>query len=644
MLSLFDRKSTSETFSTRTKSEEYLEYVSKISDFESVEMISPSEPVEIVIYIDYPDNIRPEHETTIDYIVKFYERMKKMSISNLSIRLVRGTSNVRISIARNALIQLSSGDYILFRDDDDVSTNVNNLLHIINDSISKNNGVPPLFIEGFLMNLNKSWTSVPITSLWSACGCIVSRKFLILNNLAFPNVKGFEDVIWRSNIYQKLMTIPKPTTSGLEVLRYESFYLYCEASNSSMLTTIDPFAESIDKYSPSDMDSNDTAYINVSRMFERVVSTFGNIRVNGNLFRGINIGSAIKHGYPLIKTYLLKNMSKCDEHLREYMELISKVRGSMKFGSIEKKYQQECFETCLYYMSFSDLYAFAKQLCSTKHITSTEAIIETMNVLFCRQDAFKTIESRFKFRFKNISFQPLDEFTYNYMSYLYMKGDIDRKAMIDRYKFDWKHLETLDSIRHCIDRVSRFSLDGELLLFLHGNFSRKIKGTTNDPKYHCLHDVMNYIGKYVDDKLLRHMSNDNNDYIRIGMSQYRTLNDLWKFKLLQKWMPGTCLEVLISLFVSPMPLDGSIKNFDVEENKYEKFDVIEIKDSNVKRTLDKHMFDSEKPFLSGGMLTSVDGNRNIFIVLLIVGGIVVIVLIAIVVTFVVKKRSTHSVS
>lgn len=650
IFSMLDSESTPEQFVNVDKTNEYIERISKINSITELQMINITEQVECIVFIDYPDLMRVEYQTNID-LIKDY--INSLSINNLTFRIVHPIDNVRLSIGRNTIAQLAKGQYICYRDDDDISVNINELISFIKISNYST------LIEAYTMDLNETWTKLPLNTIMSSWSCIVNRQFIIENNLTHPLITGVEDAIWRYNIYWSIMQHNKYSIKLINKV----ISVYCKASD-RCFGKLHPFSEEITSYSAFEMNNNDGVYEIVERIFRCVISTFGHVSINGQLFRSINIRGAARYSLSVIRQWLINNRKYCDEHLKKYISLITKVNGSFDFWSLNDKHKEQCFESFIKYSSLSDLYHFSKSLIennkssTNKHqqIVSNDEpsmnkhsqniandkhnndsrTIELLNILFKRLNSWNYIRQHFH-KFNN---EQLNEFTYKYICFLYIKtGQQLYKISIDA--------KLLSEIKQFINNYVKINPVADSLLFVHRNYAR-IKGLMSLPdKPNLVHNCVEYLSKINYNKSIREslkskLSPEQIKEIANGLNLYEQSINLSSYHCSNLKFNGTFTDVLISLLLAP-----TIKaNNRTINQQNERIKIIELGNDNIKHIVYKGKFINDKQTLTGGkinsqMTTINDNSRSnyLWLVLLILSSLTIIIIVILIITLVQFKNN-----
>lgn len=609
ILSLLDKESTTEIAYSRELASTFIKNYENKHNIDDIELILPKERIEIIIFIDREDENDNEN---IKEIILF---IKSLDIENTVFRIVKSLTNVRVSVARNAIIQLAHGDFICFRDDDDLSVNINELLNIISKVPDKCK-----FIEANLLDFGKKWLKCTSTSLLMPSNCIVKRKFLIKNNISFIPDIGNEDAFWRSDIYEKLMN-----EDGIDNAHmiHKGIYIYPEASNRSNATSINPYDDSIDHYYDREMKDNTYGYSIVSKIFSHESILYDKIPINNVLFRSLNIVSAVNNSYPIIREYMLRHSDKFE--IKDYIDLVKNINGEINFWDLnDEKHKKECFQMFCKYSSFSDLYKFSL---SIENDNQTNAI-QTMNIFYKIYDAYEHF-----CKFGTINYQQLNEFTFKYICFLYLRGN--DKKFINKWK-NKIDIESLDKIKKYMSGYFDKIQISDMLLFIHGSYSRKfvkMECIKDNFKYH---NTINFIGN--------HNTTSNDLFKSLESLLKNDLIDLLhaiKFYILSNTIDsydinpvrrnlGTNMDVLVLLLISPSVLKNSI-NYDVENDiMHDEKIIVTEEGKNITIMKDNFKFNSLSS-LSGGRRCIVKQRNNLFKIFLLL--LLCIILLIIIITF-----------
>ncbi len=144
------------------------------------------------------------------------------------IKIIEHNTNKCLGGARNSGMKVAKGEYILFLDADDFLNN-DEVLEKLNNLIG-NNTVDVIYM-GFTSIGKKVFTVIPTpetcdktyriagdryTNAWSKCW---NRKFLIENNLFFPENRYYEDVLF---VYKAIIKVKKYLIADFPVHTYYS--------------------------------------------------------------------------------------------------------------------------------------------------------------------------------------------------------------------------------------------------------------------------------------------------------------------------------------------------------------------------------------------------------------------------------------
>lgn len=196
-----------------------------------MECIIPEQLTELIIMMDAFDNSISESEREIKDII---HTLKSKEIKNLIVRYIRTDKNVKIAISRNISIAEATGKFITFRDDDDISSNINEIYHVINAGSA-------LVYESCMLTSHSPDKKIHFEPK-SVVAVIANRQYLLEYQIAFPPQIGGEDKYWRDML---IYSLPQPSieniddTSGytgnkLYVYNPKCIYMYEQPSNRSL--------------------------------------------------------------------------------------------------------------------------------------------------------------------------------------------------------------------------------------------------------------------------------------------------------------------------------------------------------------------------------------------------------------------------
>ena len=218
--------------------------------------------VELFVVID--DNPLLKNTNTNE-IVNLLTHLNKLLYKNVIIKYVVTPTNIKVSCARNIIIDEASGEYLCFCDDDDLRCNVNNLIKIIEDNYGND------YINHYVRNTSPTnytnLTFKPRISNISVWNSIIKTEFIRKNKLYLTPFLATEDVIWRSNLSYILENSNAKTIQIPDVC-----YIYMEQSNRSLnhFGIDSRFLDNIDFNNRFILEkSNDEYYIGVNKILSQ---------------------------------------------------------------------------------------------------------------------------------------------------------------------------------------------------------------------------------------------------------------------------------------------------------------------------------------------------------------------------------------
>lgn len=581
--SMLDPTSLCDRFSDIDKSKAYIEHIN--SDINSMELIDRiDEPVELIVFID---RLNDEPNSNVNSIVNF---VKSIHVNNLTVRVLMSTENVRVSVARNAIIQLGLGTYLIFRDDDDLCININESLRLINqtlntvdhsDAYSHNESIT--YMESFMMNFNKEWSKLPVISLMSSCIVVVNRQFLIDNNLVYPPDVGNEDTIWRNDLYWLLMQ--QDGFNNARLIK-ASTYLYYERSDRSIATSLNPFVDDITAYFDIEMRDNNNAYSIIDKVMQHeLLIHHVKIPIIANLFRSINIIASVRRSWSVIREYMIRHKQYYE--IEDYINMITQIDSiELDFWQLTDNQQTECFEMFCIYSSLSDMYHFVRELVvsnkldnnieqinssvkchqdneidsETNYSDINSKVIPALDVMFKWKGSLKYMLNRFgKFNSKQ-----LNKFVYKYICMLWIRAD-DQINSIEQLYGNKLNKKLLTDIKLYMSNYLRSHNMSEVVLYLHGTYIKHAHCMEMTPESYRLNEFVKYMGK-IDFKLnvmksLKDvMSEDDYEYVKNGINEYVAVSNIRTCNTRPKYMPGTYLDVLLGLLIAPDIREGSVNH------------------------------------------------------------------------------------
>ena len=283
ILSLFNRRMTCKAFENISMCKKFSKIYST-DEFDSLNsnLITLNECVEIIVYMDrYTKQI---YEST-ENLLKTIQRLLKYKFL---FKMIYSKENVGVSKGRNEIFKNASGKFVILRDDDDLSVNINELLNILNSNYNPN----LKYIECCMSKISNKYLIKPIFTGWYPTNVILNRNFIINNKLFFvENIIG-EDSVWRFDIYHKLYLMQRDEggTNLIKVVPKSIYIIYHESKKT---------------LSNNDYDNFENMLTNI---FEHEIELFGQIPLNPLLFNiastiitkknlGINVASFIIENY-----------------------------------------------------------------------------------------------------------------------------------------------------------------------------------------------------------------------------------------------------------------------------------------------------------------------------------------------------------
>lgn len=518
LMSLFDKNSTCELMKYVDKTNNYFNNYRSRS-FTDINIIHVSQPVNIIIFYDAND----EYNNVYSDVKELVSNIK---FNNVNITLYRSYNNVKVSVARNIIIQLATTKFICFRDDDDYSVNINELLRITNKYLNYN--VINCFAIYSHYNYHNHAAMMP-DNVWSL---IMNREFIINNNLSFIPYIGNEDIIFKTDLYN---ACTRYTNINNFIFVHDSIYYYTEASNRSLIDNV--YDDTLDANT---LKNNTKSYETLVNILQHEYRNHGVITNNYQFYRTISRLLSMRRGYVLLKHYMITHKNEFE--MKDYIELISKNKGSINFWSLNNELRKNCFKLFHLFISISDLYKFT---CEMKNNTSCDlSDIELLNMIINNnEEAYKILEQN-----KNMKYVSLDEFSYNYISYLYVAHG-NHNDVLD--------VKLLNNIRDYICNVLKNINDSTFYLWVFNNLSVKSLMNFANKDNNFMLDCINLIGienknifNNIEPYDVKHI-NSITDAIRY----YKHETLLENYNVNPKVFMGYANDILFQLLLSVSPTD-----------------------------------------------------------------------------------------
>lgn len=441
IISLFDADITNP--STIDEGNAIINRYNSVFNLSDVRTISVSAPIEVIVYFD---RNTPSPNDNINAMSAFVENL---SIPNVTFRTLHSTQNVRVSVARNNIIKASTSKFICFRDDDDLSVNVNVLIDIVKSS-------PPVteFIETYMLSYDYASRTTARAHLLSVVNCIISRQFLLKNKLFFIPDIGNEDAYWRADIYSRY---PRMHVANV------STYIYAEPSGRSNITDFSRY-NGITKYIDPDMRDDSHAEELVKKVLDAEFDMHGCVELNSLFLKNLNKSVAAWNTFPIIVRYMRQHADHFD--IEPFINMTAKINGSYPFNVLPETMKKQCYAMFCKYLSFSDLYQLSR------------GDLGIMNKLYGVYETPIVVWGTWS--------QRLNEFTYRY---LFMRC-VAKVEVPDNFEVDE---ELVNNVRMYVDSYMRNIRLGDVILFGHDTYARKMKKFDYVEENYKYHDILNHM-------------------------------------------------------------------------------------------------------------------------------------------------------
>ena len=394
----------------------------------------PKNIVEILVVIDNDG----KHDKQIEEIIKIMKKVNDKVNKFCNIRYIISNYNIKVSCARNIIINEARGEYIVFTDDDDIRTNIKSLLNLI----KYNKGYDYLgyyIVNSTYEELNKfknksekiKSQNRPFISNISCYSAILRKKYYIEHNLYFTPNLSTEDVVWRSN----LNYILNYYGGNIKQTQY-CCYVHMEPSNNSLNNSVNNihandvrFLDDITLNNLSVLDKNNNYYYNLINMIMSQFIEIGFKLTDYRIF-AITSSSSYYRGYNLIKHWLNYNTESIKSSDYDYqMTILCKklTSDANLFMKLKEEDKQILIEYIPKYFSLPDLISISEEI--DKFIT-----LDIANDL---------LQYKFNYKFyeKQLSESKyLSEFIFRFICLMYLRGNIEYKDLIKN------KIEILDKI------------------------------------------------------------------------------------------------------------------------------------------------------------------------------------------------------
>lgn len=421
-------------------------------------------PIELILIID---NTNPplNYEENINKLIEVFDKFKPIVKRYCDSRYILCDRNVKVSVARNKIIDESLGEYLIFCDDDDLRCNVSSIIDIIEKKEEKNkkiNYISHYFLTYSYLNKDELTYKIQISNLscWSA---IINTNFLRKNKLYLTPDLASEDVVWRGNLDYIFTYNPNKDTIITQQAN-NCCYIYMDASNRSLNNNINNnrFLNNLDINVKNILNkSNDDYYIEFDKIYKQYLE-IGFKFTEWRLYSSTASVSFYK-GYNIILQWMLTNKEQIKSSSYDYNMILLSEEISKEFDKNYEKYNklflkltQEdkkiIFELLIKYISIPDL----KKMCN---------YIDPINSIEILDSLWKYILDYEIYLDKFISYKQFNEFVYRFvlLRSLYIESYsklINNDVVLKMYKNYKKEIE--------------FIPINEILNFIHDFLLRKI--------------------------------------------------------------------------------------------------------------------------------------------------------------------------
>ena len=458
LLSLFDSEFTCDKLYRYHQAKRFCDSY-KDKKLKDIKPISVDDNIEIIVYYDIGGDRWKEHYESLNKIIS------EFNFKNITWRVYRGEENVKVSAARNIIIQLATGKYVCFRDDDDFSVNVNELLNIVE--------MYPNYkcLLCFAMYYHEY---IKIASIFcdSPWNLFINREWLIKSGVSFVPYMGNEDLLWRLDLNHALM---KESRENNIKLVWKPIYAYLYPNARSNIENV--YATKNDKiYNDSLLNDNNQPYEVLLKILNHEKRMFGDkIERHYHLYRAIGRLLSLKHGHVILKEYMMKHKNEFD--IEEYLRMIEENVGSYDFWKLSDELRRECWKSFQLYCSVSDLYHFSKDVVKKNPVKFMQKMWDE------ESDSYEIISKE-----SGKEYKLLNEYAWNWLSALRIKND-------ERVKGVELNDKVLDRMREYIRNSVKNVSDSDVYIWIFGNLARRTVMNQMDKRFAYALNCIERVGK-----------------------------------------------------------------------------------------------------------------------------------------------------
>lgn len=352
--------------------DENIKLLNKLSSIDDNKVVTniPKNMVELLVIIDNDG----KHDIQVKNIAKLLEEFKKKSNGICRVKYIVTNVNVKVSCARNIIMNEASGEYLVFTDDDDIRSNIKSLLNLI--KFNKNYDYLGYYIINSTyeeLNLYKKGelienelTNKPFISNISCYSAILKRKYYIDNKLYFTPNLSTEDVVWRSNLNYIL------NYHGGDIKQTQfCCYVHMEPSNASLNNSVNNthindvrFLDDITVNNLSVLEKNNDYYYSLINMIMSQFLEIGFKLTDYRIF-AITSSSTYYRGYNLIKYWMNMNLElfKSSTYDYEMIKLSRELTSDVNlFNELESEDKELLIEYIPKYFSIPDLMSISGEI------------------------------------------------------------------------------------------------------------------------------------------------------------------------------------------------------------------------------------------------------------------------------------------
>lgn len=427
--------------------------------------------IELLIVIDNDCQLNNTNvEKLIDEINKINQVIKKY----VMVRYIVTSKNVKISCARNIIINEAKGKYLIFCDDDDLKMNINQILNILIENDFETSSESYSYMSHYVHKNsyeNIKHTIVPHISNIGVWNGIYLTNFLKENQIYFVPNLNMEDVIWRSNLNYYLSNKNSKCKQINKI-----GYIYMDASNRSLNQINNRFLDEIDSNNISLLNStNEIYYKSLNKILSQQLQYDFKI-TDWRLF-GITSSISFFKQHNIIYQWLINNIDSLpngyDKRMLELTNILNQepvfsnqeLYNISLFSILTEEDKKKAFWVFSKYVTLPDLYLFAKYL-------DQNIILDIMNDIWKNNFNYNVYYKKIA---KNDYFE---QFVYKFLHFIYMQN---QNPLYTKYI----NIELIEKIKNEYLREIENIPINECLNFIHDRMCKSKTSVSNIENLFC---------------------------------------------------------------------------------------------------------------------------------------------------------------